>query len=318
MTIKRKFSAFNMPDLPIFQVSGRTEDERGRFIEQLMGVLERRSISSVFIKAEKYRNTYAVQSLVKQYDLVMVDSGKELSVHQIRLGSHKESGQDDLVWHGGDESALSQFADRLMKEMDKLVRQTEVWGCILIGGKSSRMGRPKHLIEDENKITWLERTIKILRPLVDGLVVSGAGKLPEKLADTIRLQDVPGVAGPMTGFLAAGRWQPMVSWLFVACDMPHITTKAVQWLLADRRAGCWGRVPRLAESQRPEPLFAWYDFRAAQLFEEQSYTGNLRIGAVASHPKIETPVVPELLRGSWQNINTPDQVQGVSASAEES
>lgn len=317
MNVQRNFSESNLSGLPIFEVSGKTEDERGQFIKRLMGVLEQRSLSSVFIKAEKFRHTYAVQSLVKQYDLVMVDSERELLVQQIRLGSHKEFGQDSLVWHGGDDSALSQFADQLIEEMDKLVRQTELWGCILIGGKSSRMGRPKHLIEDENKITWLERTIKIMGPLVDGLVVSGVGTLPEKLADIIRLQDVPGVAGPMTGILAASRWQPMVSWLLVACDMPHITTTAVQWLLSGRCAGCWGRVPRLAEGRRPEPLFAWYDFRAGQLFEEQSSIGNWRIGDVASHPKIENPVVPATLRCGWQNINTPDQLQGVPASFEE-
>jgi len=300
----------SIPRLPLFWLTGGTEKERKVCVEQLTAVLVRRSLNCIFFdrKAYQKQHPYAVQSLVKQYDLVVIDAGTEAPHQQICLGSTGTSAGDCIFWRGSDDWAIAEFADLLIERMDDLVRQTPVWGCILIGGKSSRMGRPKHLIEDESKITWLERTTDILRPLVDGLVVSGNGMLPGKLTDTVRLADIPGVAGPLTGILAACRWQPMVSWLLVACDMPHITSGAIQWLLSGRRAGCWGRVPRLPENKHCEPLLAWYDFRAAQLFEQQFYEGNLRIGGVASHPKIDNPVIPDLLRHGWQNINTPDQL----------
>lgn len=300
----------NFKNLPVFQISGKTERERVGFVQRLMSALGRRSLCGVFLKREEYQNLsqYAVLSLVRQYDLVILDVGIDLPAQQIRLGGHEELTQDSFVWTGGDDLAMQQLSDRLVKVMDELVYHTPIWGCILIGGRSSRMGRPKHLIEGENKTTWLERTTDILRPMVDGLVVSGAGLLPEKLDDMVRLADIPGVVGPLTGILAASRWQPMATWLLVACDMPHITPEAVHWLLSGRRAGCWGRVPRLAENRYCEPLFAWYDFRAAQLFEEQLFDGNLRIGGAASHSKIDNPVIPESLRPGWQNINTPDQL----------
>lgn len=303
-------SISGIPGLPIFQISGETEGERGGLVQRLLAVLESHSLCGVFLKRVACRNLsrYAVLSLAKLYDLVIIDTGVELPGQQIRIGGYEESTQDSLVWTGGDDLALQGFTDQLVEVMDELVQQTPVWGCILIGGKSSRMGRPKHLIEDENKTTWLERTTDILRPLVDGLVVSGAGMLPEKLADTVRLPDIPGVVGPLTGVLAASRWQPMVTWVLVACDMPHITPEAIRWLLSGRRAGCWGRVPRLAENKYCEPLFAWYDFRAAQLFEAQLFDGNLRISGAASHPKIDNPVIPDSLRSGWQNINRPDQL----------
>ena len=217
--------------------------------------------------------------------------------------------QDSLIFTGGDDRVMEEFVGRLIVKLDMLQSQTPVWACILIGGKSSRMGRPKHLIEDGNGITWLERTIGVLGPLVDGLVVSGAGMLPERLIGMVRLADIPGVVGPLTGILAASRWQPLVSWLLVACDMPYITPEAVQWLLSGRRAGCWGRVPRLAVREHCEPLFAWYDFRAAQLFEQQAHDGNLRIGFAAYHPKVYNPVIPDSLSNCWKNINTADQIK---------
>lgn len=303
----------NIPDLPVFQISGRTEGERVGFVQRLLAELERRSLFAAFLQQKESRNRYAVRSMAKLYDLVVVDAGVDLPAQPIQIEDYEESWQESFSWMGGDDLALQGFADRLVEKMDELVHQTPVWGCVLIGGKSSRMGRPKHLIEDQSKTTWLERTIDILRPLVDGLVISGTGMLPETLADTVRLADIPGVVGPLTGILAASRWQPTVSWLLVACDMPHITPEAIQWLLSDRRAGCWGRVPRLAGRKHCEPLFAWYDFRAAQLFEEQLYQGNLRIGGAASHPKIDNPLIPESLSYGWQNINTPQQLQAAAS-----
>ncbi len=310
MIMQLDFPASGFAGFPVLRVAAKSTKEQGEYIEQLMRALELRSLSSTSIKQKTYRhqNRYEVLSLVQRYDLVIIDAERGDPAQLIGPGSTAASGQDDLLLPGSGDKAIAQFVDRLVLQMDALVQQTPVWACILIGGKSSRMGQPKHLIQDALKTTWLERTTEILSPLVDGLVVSGTGRLPDKLADSIRLADIPGVAGPLTGMVAACRWQPMVSWLLVACDMPSITAEAIQWLLSGRRAGCWGRVPKLAENKRAEPLLAWYDFRAGQIFEKQLYERNLCIGDVAGHPKIDAPLIPEVLRHSWQNINSPDQL----------
>ncbi len=310
MIVADDLSYSGMSDPPIFQLSGRTGQERGKWCKQLLAALQKRSLSGTIIneRRDSHHSWYALLSLVKQYDLVIIDTGIDAPRQQICIEGYSKIGRGSLIWTGDDVRAMPQLTDRLVLKMDELMRQTPVWACILIGGKSSRMGQPKHLIQDAQQRTWLERTIEILNPLVDGLVVSGTGRLPDTLADTTRLADIPGIEGPLTGIVAACRWQPMVSWLLVACDMPHITAEAVQWLLSGRHAGCWGRVPKLAERKRAEPLFAWYDFRAGQIFEEQLYEKNLRISDAAGHPKFDTPVILESLRQSWQNINTPEQL----------
>ena len=295
--------------LPVFQLSGMTEELRGEFVRQLLNCLLNRSIDGVYLKKKDFLNEHALLSWVKLYDIVIVDTGIDLPLQEIRMESYDKSVPAGFIWTDGNDLALEGFAGQLIKELDERVSRIPIWACILIGGKSSRMGQPKHLIEDEHNLTWLERTTNILRPLVEGVVVSGSGLLPDKLADIERLVDIPNVVGPLTGILAAMRWQPLVTWMFVACDMPHITPEAIHWLLSKRRSGCWGRVPRLAGNKHCEPLLAWYDFRAAQLFEEQNYSGNLRIGAVASHLKIDNPVIPEALAYGWQNINTPEQLK---------
>lgn len=295
--------------IPVFQLSGMTEALRSEFVGRLLNCLLNRSINGVYLKQENFLNEYALLSWVKFYDIVIVDTGIDLPLQEIRMESYDKSVPAEFIWIDGNDLALEGFVSQLMKDLDERVARIPIWACILIGGKSSRMGQPKHLIEDEHNVTWLERTTNILRPLVDGVVVSGAGLLPDKLADIDRLVDIPKVVGPLTGILAAMRWQPLVTWMFVACDMPHITPEAIHWLLLKRRSGCWGRVPRLAGNKHCEPLLAWYDFRAAQLFEEKNNSGNLRIGGVASHLKIDNPVIPETLAYGWQNVNTPEQLK---------
>lgn len=308
--VKRKGRHANPADLgtawarlPVFSLVGGEAKHRASFLRNLRAQLAKRTLDLFILPAEERHDPHNLNLLVRLHDLVVVDGASQLPLQQIRLGPSRDETAGCLSWEGGE--GLEIFAEGLVARLDELVRRTPVWACVLIGGKSSRMGRPKHLITDVDGRTWLEKTIELLRPLVDGLVVSGGGLLPEPLADTIRLADIPRVFGPLAGILSACRWQPQVSWLVVACDMPGITTEAVQWLLAGRRAGCWGRVPRLAGSDHGEPLFAWYDVRAGQLFEEQLCTGNLRIGEAAGHSRIDNLLVPEPLRHAFLNVNTP-------------
>lgn len=294
--------------LPVFCLTGGTAGTRAGFIGSLGVELAKRSLQMAVVQDEDRHSWYAISLLARRHDLVVIAGEVDLPVHRIGLGEARQENSGELSWPGPGAKTMQAFTAQLAAKLDELARRTPVWGCVLIGGKSSRMGRPKHLIKDRQGRTWLENTIGLLQPLVDGIVVSGGGVLPEPVAETIRLADIPGVVGPLTGIVAACRWQPNVSWLVVACDMPHISAEAVRWLLAERSAGCWGRVPRQAGSDHGEPLFAWYDIRAAQLFEEQLFTGNLRIGDVAGHLRIDNPVIPEGLRYAFRNVNTPAEL----------
>ncbi len=180
--------------------------------------------------------------------------------------------------------------------------------CLLIGGRSSRMGRPKHLIKGGNGLTWVENTVSLLQPFTKDIVLSGAGDVPGSLRSLIRIPDVPDVQGPLTGILAAMRWHPDSCWLLLACDMPNISPDAIEWLLSNRSPDIWGVVPRLKEDSFLEPLLAVYEPQAREYLEELYRSGCFRISVAARRSKILNPVVPELLSDAWRNINTPDEL----------
>lgn len=171
------------------------------------------------------------------------------------------------------------------------------------------MGRPKHLIRGEDGQTWVEHTAGLLSFFVDEVVISGKGDIPKSLNHLQRIPDIPEVAGPLTGILAVMRWQPDCCWLLIACDMPNITKDALEWLIASRSQKSFGTVPRLHDDGFVEPLLALYEPRAREYFEELAAASIFRISRVAKRSRIATPVVPAHLAESWQNINTPEQLQ---------
>ncbi|HIP82004.1 MAG TPA: molybdenum cofactor guanylyltransferase [Desulfocapsa sulfexigens] len=192
----------------------------------------------------------------------------------------------------------------------QFIQQQEIplRACLLIGGRSSRMGRPKHLIKGSNGLTWIENSVCLLKPFTQDIVLSGAGDVPDVLSSLTRIPDVPDVQGPLTGILAAMRWNPDSCWLLLACDMPNISPEALKWLLSKRTPDSWGTVPRLKEDGFVEPLLAVYEPQAKEYLEELRSSGCLRISMVARRSKIATPVVPKELCRAWSNINTPDEL----------
>ena len=299
---------------PVFQLCGGTGPQRNDFLEKLQNEFDLRHLYMTVVQ-QSLPPRFVLFSLTQQYDLVIVDGPVDYPTHKIFFGCTDESGESDIIClDAGD--VLQDFLDKLLEKLQHILLQTPVWACILIGGRSSRMGQPKHLLtmQEGSTESWIERTVRFVQPHVDGVVVSGKGELPISLEHLERIPDIPGVAGPLTGVLSAMRWQPGISWLVIACDMPFISDDAINWLLKGRRPGCWGRFPRLRGSDFCEPLFSLYDGRTAHLLEDQLLTGNLRVGGIGKHQKIDNPTIPEKLCSAWKNVNTPEQLHSAQLS----
>ncbi|THB70510.1 MAG: molybdenum cofactor guanylyltransferase [Desulfobulbaceae bacterium] len=184
-----------------------------------------------------------------------------------------------------------------------------VYGAVLIGGKSSRMGRPKHLLAAPGGRTWLERSYRILADCVDHVVVSGSGVLPKSLEGLQIIADLPHIPGPLGGIAALLNSNRAVSWLVVACDMPYITEEAIKWVLAQRRTGSKAVIPRNAATEMDEPLFAWYDSSCRSLIDEMIAEGEYRPRCISSFDKVHRAAIPESLQVCWQNVNDPTSLK---------
>ena len=205
------------------------------------------------------------------------------------------------------EDKVQPCAERIITWLMSCLYNVPVWGCILIGGKSSRMGSPKHLLAADDGKTWLQRSISIVEPEVVSVVISGAGDIPDTLASYQRIADIQGVAGPLSGIASAMRYNSAVSWLLLACDMPGISTEAINWLLKQRKPGRIAIIPKNPESGMSEPLFAWYDFRCSSHIQTLLSSGERRISRVRRMDGVYEPKIPGKLHYAWRNINRPEE-----------
>lgn len=312
----------DLPAYPIFSIAVCSGAERRAFLDAVIPSLLQRGIQSSAVfpdsyplddrKLEVYRSrchwcpdgssrSLCLSERARRTDVLFYfeteySSPESLSMRTLDVSSFLEKFDENIAG--------------LIDEANHAVAERPVWGCILIGGKSSRMGRPKHLLTNNDGLTWLERTVEIIGDRTAGVVLSGKGDIPGSLAGLPRLADVPGIEGPLSGMTAATRWLPDVAWLVIACDMPGVTAESVSWLLGKRRLGTWGTVPRSAEQGRLEPLYAIYEPQAGTLFEEMQHQNVFRIRAVADCEKVQVIDIPENIMLSWQNVNTPDELQG--------
>jgi molybdopterin-guanine dinucleotide biosynthesis protein A len=94
-----------------------------------------------------------------------------------------------------------------------------VTGFVLAGGKSTRMGRDKALLEWRGR-TLLDHMLDLLRGAADSTQVVGRDHLPDLL---------PG-RGPLSGIATALETSSTNANLILAVDLPHLTTDFLKYL----------------------------------------------------------------------------------------
>jgi len=262
---------------------------------------------------------------VRRHDVILVEGRKRLRCEKVWLLGEGETAappemEDVIATLSRDVDRVAAVSSILEDWLPTTWLKPPVYGCVLIGGKSTRMGRPKHLIARGGR-TWLERACGRMAEVCERVLIVGAGEVPASLSDVPRLPDIPDASGstssspratsrdgPAAGILAAMRWAPWATWLVCACDLPDLSTDALRWLLSTRAPGVWATMPRLSGSDHVEPLLAHYDFRIAHLLEAILAEGHAGPSRLAQHPKTITPVPPDEIASAWRNVNTPDDL----------
>jgi len=264
----------------------------------------------IFVRKQPVAGTeYSIElaALAVQYDVVLVEGYRHTLGPKVWLLAEGESTPpvDDQVVAC---LARGQDRPRAMAAIldDFLTRQwlrPTVLGCILIGGKSSRMGQPKHLLV-KNGQTWLQRTAGLLAEVSHQVVVAGQGDMGD--CSLPRILDAPDCQGPLAGLLAVMRWQPWATVLACACDLPDMTLAALSWLLEQRAPGVRALIPKVREHH--EPLLALYDFRIRPALEAMAQRDIRRVSNLIGADGVRVLSPPSGLCGAWRNVNYPETV----------
>lgn len=192
--------------------------------------------------------------------------------------------------------------------------RSEIYGLVLVGGESRRMGRDKALLSYDGGATQLERTAGLLRAVCAKVFVSQRKEQAFSTpTDTASIFDsVAEAKGPLCGILSAMRAHPDAHWLVLACDLPYLQTPTLEKLIREFRA----EAPQLtayrsSHDDLPEPLCAIYpagsDAGLLKLSQElgKSCPRKLLILKEARLVEQDDP-------RSLDNINTADEYQAAT------
>jgi len=293
--------------LPVLGICGEHLAQRQSFIDSLWSHLVECGCSVSVVSCLDYHSQDYLEDLYEKalrYDAVLV------ACQEVPLFSHIAVREDGAIlpsWAPADALSPDHALEGIRRQLEKSWLDSPLCGCVLIGGKSRRMGRPKHLIVEQG-MTWVERSVALLKPLTTQVVVSGAGALPDALWNVPQIKDDAGLGGPIAGVLSVMRHKPEVSWLVMACDLPDIRTAALQWLLEQRKIGVHAVLPDMEGRGRIEPLLAYYDFRCREKLEQIVSKGSMRINRLAGQQGIVSPTPPTALKRSWRNVNSPQDL----------
>ena len=134
-----------------------------------------------------------------------------------------------------------------------------LYGLVLAGGESRRMGRDKAALEYDGR-TQLEATFELVsRHCEQAWVSVRTVQARDPVRSTLpRIVDGTVGQGPIAGIAAAQAEHPDAAWLVVACDLPFLDDATLTQLVAHRGNGPVAAY-RSAHDGLPEPLCAIYE-----------------------------------------------------------
>ena len=187
----------------------------------------------------------------------------------------------------------------------------DITGVILVGGKSSRMGRDKAFLQVAGKPLF-ERVLEVFRESFDRIVLVGGRA--ERFAG-YGLPVLPDIyPGSALGGLYTGLYHAATEHVFVgSCDQPFPNPAIVRYLCS-LKSGFDAVVPALTHGF--EPLFALYAKSCLGPMRELLESGNFC--AYGYYPKIrvryakDEELTPLDRDGkSFVNVNTPEEFEKI-------
>jgi molybdopterin-guanine dinucleotide biosynthesis protein A len=203
------------------------------------------------------------------------------------------------LFHRDDLAGITGFIQR---HLDGQAAEIPLYGLVLAGGRSSRMGEDKAMLNyrQENQLLT---TASLLEGSCSRVFVSCRQEQAEEYCRfglpviTDSYLDI----GPMGGLLSAQRIHPGAAWLIAACDFPFMDAGTIEALSSSRDPFRFATAFLGPDTGRPEPLLTIYEPKSRMKILQQHAAGNDSLSSflMRSRSMIVEPEYPAALR----NIN---------------
>lgn len=279
-------------------------------------------------------NTFSMKSILSDFDLVFIEGYKNLPTPKIVLIDKDKKilnsdqpleniiafiGQDKnppIEYENFIKSALKTseevpyfernnilaIKDFIKKFINKKISKIPLFGLLLTGGRSSRMGQDKAKISYHNQPQY-QYYHKLLSKYCDQTFLSCRTEQASEFnlpCISDRFLDI----GPACGILSAMTLYPNTAFLVLACDLPFVTLRTIETLISNRNPVKNATSYKNSDGL-PEPLCSIYEPKSKQKFFELLASDHLCPRKVLMNSEIvliENNHTKEL-----ENINYPEE-----------
>lgn len=178
-----------------------------------------------------------------------------------------------------------------------------LYGLILAGGKSSRMGFDKSLLEYHGKPQ--RDYLQDLLGKYCAAVFTSCKKIDDISPACHPLPDAFQMDSPLNGVLSAFQFNSKVAWLTVPVDMPMIDSAIIEYLLCHRDSTKTATCFFDSDGKNPEPLFTLWEPKAWSSLESFYKSGRISPRDFLKQSAIQVLSVPDTR--SLININSKEE-----------
>ncbi len=141
-------------------------------------------------------------------------------------------------------------------------KETELYGLVLSGGQSTRMGQDKSQIKYYHK-PQVEHLYDLVSQLLPKTFVSVKKGQAVDFTENL-IEDQLDTKGPINGIISAMMLYPGKSWLVLACDLPLVNAQTLRKLIAERDPQKHATAFATDKTKLPEPLVAIWEYQALE------------------------------------------------------
>jgi molybdopterin-guanine dinucleotide biosynthesis protein A len=207
---------------------------------------------SIQYNVPNFPNEFHRKTLFNEQDLVLVNANYLSTSHQIYIAEELNEKQDLPTFYYNQKAQIIAFIEDFMQ-----ANLPKLNGLVLMGGKSTRMGKDKGMLDYHGK-PQREYVYDLLSGFCEEVYYSGRAEQFAK-ENTNKIEDRFVNLGPMGGILSAMMSQPELAWLVVACDLPFIDKNTLGFLIQNRNPAKIATAFLDSQEQFPEPLVAIWE-----------------------------------------------------------
>jgi len=203
-------------------------------------------------------------------------------------------------------SRTSRIAAFIEKEL--VAEIPPLYGLVLAGGKSQRMGKDKGQINYHGKPQRLFMA-DILNEICDETFLSVRSSKNEVATEYPFLEDTFYDLGPFGAIASAFRHRPNAAWLVIACDLPLLDLETLDFLVKHRKPSAVATAFNSPVNEFPEPLISIWEPKSYPIllqFLAQGFSCPRKVLINSDVNLVDAPEGQKLM-----NVNRPEELEEV-------